>query len=166
MKFTAMAFTAALMIINVSVWASGTHDPNDHAKQAETTKKDEQSVFGIPGDPQKVSRTINVEMSDMMKFMSGDLKIKKGETIRFVVDNTKNKVKHEMMINTIDEIKEHAEYMKKFPNMDHAEENVVSVPPGKTGEIVWNFNTTGEFYYACLVPGHMEAGMINKIAVN
>jgi uncharacterized cupredoxin-like copper-binding protein len=32
-------------------------------------------------------------------------------------------------------------------------------------QVVWQFTRAGEFQYACLVPGHMEAGMIAKIAV-
>ena len=37
--------------------------------------------------------------------------------------------------------------------------------PGKEGEVVWQFTRAGEFHYACLIPGHMEAGMIAKITV-
>jgi uncharacterized cupredoxin-like copper-binding protein len=39
------------------------------------------------------------------------------------------------------------------------------VKPGDSGEIVWTFNRPGEFSYACLVPGHLEAGMIGKVVV-
>jgi uncharacterized cupredoxin-like copper-binding protein len=31
--------------------------------------------------------------------------------------------------------------------------------------MVWQFTKAGEFYYACLIPGHIEAGMIGKIKV-
>jgi len=39
------------------------------------------------------------------------------------------------------------------------------VAPGKTGEIVWTFNRAGEFDFACLIPGHYDAGMVGKIKV-
>ncbi|MDW8324838.1 MAG: plastocyanin, partial [Burkholderiales bacterium] len=39
------------------------------------------------------------------------------------------------------------------------------VAPGGRGEIVWRFNRPGEFFYACLIPGHYEAGMIGRIEV-
>jgi uncharacterized cupredoxin-like copper-binding protein len=39
------------------------------------------------------------------------------------------------------------------------------VKPGNTEEIVWQFTQAGAFYYACLIPGHFEAGMIGKIVV-
>jgi uncharacterized cupredoxin-like copper-binding protein len=39
------------------------------------------------------------------------------------------------------------------------------VEPGQRKEIVWQFTKPGEFYYACLMPGHMQAGMIGKVIV-
>lgn len=39
------------------------------------------------------------------------------------------------------------------------------VAPGRTGEIVWHFNRAGEFDFACLIPGHHEAGMVGRIKV-
>ena len=55
--------------------------------------------------------------------------------------------------------------MKKFPGMEHDEPYMAHVSPGKTDEIVWHFTKAGEFFYACLLPGHLEAGMIGKIVV-
>ena len=66
------------------------------------------------------------------------------------------KVMHEMVIGTMKELKDHAEMMRKFPDMEHDEPYMAHVAPGKQGEIVWQFTQPGEFY-ACLVPGHMEA---------
>lgn len=39
------------------------------------------------------------------------------------------------------------------------------VAPGQTGEIVWHFNRPGDFEFACLIPGHFEAGMVRRIRV-
>jgi uncharacterized cupredoxin-like copper-binding protein len=39
------------------------------------------------------------------------------------------------------------------------------VSPGTKQEIVWTFTKAGEFHYGCLLPGHLEAGMIGKIIV-
>ena len=96
--------------------------------------------------------------------MSGDIVVNKGDTVRFVVRND-GKVMHEMVIGTMQELKEHAELMRKYPGMEHDEPYMAHVAPGKTGEIVWQFTKAGEFHYACLLPGHMEAGMIAKIIV-
>jgi uncharacterized cupredoxin-like copper-binding protein len=112
----------------------------------------------------KISRTIDVEMSDAMRFSPADIKVKRGETIKFVLKN-KGKVKHEMVLGSIDELKEHAALMQKFPEMEHADPNMVSVDPGQTGELVWQFTKAGTFDFACLQPGHFEAGMVGKVAV-
>ena len=53
----------------------------------------------------------------------------------------------------------HAELMKKYPDMEHDDPNAKSVDPGKTAEILWRFSKAGEFEFACLIPGHKEAGM-------
>lgn len=55
--------------------------------------------------------------------------------------------------------------MKKMPGMEHSAANVIALRPGEAKEIVWRFSKSGEFQYACLLPGHLEAGMFGKIAV-
>jgi uncharacterized cupredoxin-like copper-binding protein len=55
--------------------------------------------------------------------------------------------------------------MVKFPGMEHDEPYMAHVPAGKTGEIVWTFNRAGEFDFACLIPGHYQAGMVGKVRV-
>jgi uncharacterized cupredoxin-like copper-binding protein len=70
-----------------------------------------------------------------------------------------------MVIGTLAELKEHAELMKKFPDMEHDAPYMAHVKPGTTQEIVWQFNRAGEFNYACLIAGHFEAGMIGKVIV-
>lgn len=122
------------------------------------------TVFGKPGNINKVTRTMTVDMNDNMRFNPEKITVKKGETIKFVVKNS-GKIKHEMVLGSIDKIKEHAAMMKKMPTMEHAEENMVTVDPGKTGEIVWQFTKAGKLDFACLQPGHFEAGMKGKIAV-
>lgn len=121
-------------------------------------------TFGAPGDPGKVTRTIEVEMNDEMKFVPNQIRVKRGETIRFRVRNV-GAMKHEMVIGTLEELKAHAELMRKFPEMEHADPNQVVVDPGKTGELVWHFTKSGAFDIGCLQPGHFEAGMVGKIWV-
>ena len=47
----------------------------------------------------------------------------------------------------------------------HSAPHMAHVKPGNTEEIVWTFNKPGEFNFACLIAGHMEAGMIGKVTV-
>lgn len=116
---------------------------------------------GRPGDPKKPARTITVIMRDddgTMKFEPSRFEVKKGEQVRFVIEN-KGALKHEFTLATVEENKKHGEMMKKFPEMEHDDPNAKSVEPGKTAEIVWQFTKAGTFEFACLIPGHYEAGM-------
>jgi uncharacterized cupredoxin-like copper-binding protein len=124
-----------------------------------------ESMAGMAGDPAKASRTVAVEMNDNMRFTPGQVSVKAGETVRFFVVN-KGKVPHEMVIGTAEEIAEHAEMMKKMPGMVHQEANQITLAPGQRGGIVWQFAKAGTVTYACLAPGHKEAGMVGTIEVN
>lgn len=138
------------------------HGEGNHGKKKDQRTGGHATALGKPGDPQKVTRTIEVDMTDAMRFKPATIKVKRGETIRFLVRNT-GKVKHEMVLGTIGELKKHAELMRKFPEMEHADPNQVVVEPGKTGELIWQFTRAGTFDFACLQPGHFEAGMVGKI---
>ncbi|MDO8777191.1 MAG: cupredoxin family protein [Burkholderiaceae bacterium] len=124
-------------------------------------------AIGKPGVASKVTRTVNVDMKDDMRFHSSNFNVKQGETVRFVAKNS-GRVKHEMVLGTETELKEHYEVMKKNPEMEHADDNMVTVAPGKTGEIIWQFTKAGKVDFACLQPGHFDAGMkgLIKVAAN
>ena len=160
------------------------HGEGGHGKpKAVDYSKAEEMPFGKAGNPKMAARTIRIGMHDTMRFvaaaqgraadvqpgttphsMPADIVVKRGETVRFLVRND-GKVMHEMVIGAMKDLKEHAELMRKFPNMEHDEPYMAHVAPGKEGELVWQFTKAGEFHYACLIPGHMEAGMIAKITV-
>jgi uncharacterized cupredoxin-like copper-binding protein len=122
------------------------------------------SALGKPGDPARVDRAIEIATGDDMRFSPNEIRIKRGQTIRFRVVNG-GQMKHEMVLGALAELKEHAALMRKFPEMEHDDPNAVTVEPGKTGELVWRFTRAGNFDFACLVPGHFEAGMRGRILV-
>ena len=110
---------------------------------------------GNPGDPDKVSRTIEITMVDN-RFRPSEISVKKGETIKFILKNT-GKKKHEMVIGTPEELNKHAKMLKKFPDMEQPNKpNMVAVNPGKTGELIWQFTDTGAVNFACPMPGHSK----------
>lgn len=123
----------------------------------------EQKPWGIAGDA-RGARTIEIRMGDDMRFRPERIAVRQGETIRFVVRN-RGKVLHEMVIGTPGELREHAALMKKFPKMEHDEPYMTHVKPGRKGNVVWNFNRPGTFQFACLIPGHFDAGMTGTIVV-
>ncbi len=121
-------------------------------------------AMGAPGDPKKVSRTILVHMSGDMKFTPAKVIVKRGQTIKFVVRNA-GQVKHEMVIGSMTELQQHAEMKRKMPGMEHAEPNQVTLDPGQAGDLVWQFTKAGAADFACLLPGHFEAGMKGEVLV-
>ena len=55
--------------------------------------------------------------------------------------------------------------MMKFPEMEHDGPNSRRLDAEHHGEMLWQFTEVGEFEFACLIPGHLEAGMRGTIVV-
>ena len=122
---------------------------------------------GEPGDPQKPLRTVKVSMLEDGKRMLFDppsIEVRLGEQIRFVLFNEGSEY-HEFVLSTHAENRKHAEFMKKFPKMEHNDPNARRLSALSSGELLWKFTRRGEFEYACLIPGHFQAGMHGKIIV-
>jgi uncharacterized cupredoxin-like copper-binding protein len=122
---------------------------------------------GMPGDPKKPARVIKIDMKEEDKRMMFDLAqitVRKGEQIRFVLFNEGTE-SHEFVLATTAENRKHAELMKKFPGMEHADPNAKRLTVFEQGDLLWQFTKTGEFEFACLIPGHREAGMFGKVTV-
>lgn len=129
-----------------------------------STMSDTPSAVGQPGDPAKVARTIELAMDDNMRFTPSEIQVKVGETVRFFIKN-KGNITHEMVIGSMADLKAHAAEMRKMPGMKHTEPNMITLAAGKMGGLVWKFGQAGTVDFACMVPGHMEAGMVGKIEV-
>ena len=156
-----IAMLASTMLASAPVFA---HGDSKNDKKVARPISTEEKTFGREGDPGKVSVTVRVDMSDKMRFTPARLTVRQGETVKFVVRNG-GRVMHEMVLGTMQDLKEHAELMKKHPGMEHDEPHMSHVAPGKTGSMVWQFTRAGEFHFGCLLPGHFEAGMVGQIRV-
>lgn len=165
-----LVFILALACTPALSFAAGEHSDGHSMGEHSMSGHDMSSTtsmagVGRPGDPAKVDRTIDVVMDDSMRFKPSQINVKAGETIRFFVKNA-GKIPHEMVIGSIAELKEHAEEMRRMPNMQHAEPNMITLKAGQRGGLVWTFDQPGTVDFACLIPGHMEAGMVGKVNVN
>lgn len=154
-----LAALAAALAFAAPAWSHG----DAHAGKPSAAVVKEQRPWGIAGDA-KGARTIELRMGDDMRFQPERIEVKEGETIRFVVRN-RGKLLHEMVIGTPAALQEHAALMKKFPGMEHDEPYMAHVAAGRQGGMAWNFNRPGTFQFACLIPGHFEAGMVGTIIV-
>lgn len=159
---------AALALAALLPLAAAAHGPQGHGSghgaHQRAALPPEQKPWGIAGDPARVSRTIEIRMSDDMRFTPDRITVREGETVRLRAVN-RGKVMHEIVIGTPQELAAHAELMKKHPDMEHDEPYMAHVSPGRRGDIVWHFNRPGDFEFACLIAGHFEAGMVGRIRV-
>ena len=122
---------------------------------------------GEPGNPKKPARIVQITMREgdgKMMFIPERVEVRRGEQIRFVLRNN-GELDHEFLLATTEENLKHGELMKKFPEMEHDDPNGKRLKPKATSEITWRFTKAGEFEFACLIPGHHEAGMHGKIVV-
>lgn len=140
-----------------AAFAAGTHEGgHGHGEPG--------AAVGKPGVAAKVTRTVKVDMTDAMRFNPATLSVQQNETVRFLITNS-GKVKHELVLGTEQELKEHYEVMKKNPEMEHDDPNMVTLAPGKSGEVIWQFTKAGKVDFACLQPGHYDAGMKGAVTV-
>lgn len=143
--------------------AAFAHGDAGHAAP-KTATMPEQKPWGIAGDAKAVQRTITLRMTDDMRFTPSHIAVRRGETVRLRVEN-QGQVLHEVVLGTQATLDEHAQAMLRFPAMEHDEPYMAHVAPGKTGELLWNFNRAGRFDFACLIAGHYQAGMKGAIEV-
>lgn len=122
---------------------------------------------GEPGDPKKPAKSISVDMLEAdgkMLFAPDRLEVRRGQQVRFLLRNS-GELEHEFVLGTTEDNLRHAEEMQASPDMGHDEPNGKRLEPNETGEIVWRFTKAGTFEFACLIPGHREAGMTGFVAV-
>lgn len=154
-SFVTVAVVLALAGSSSLAFAGGSHQGGH---------EDSEASVGALGEAAKVTRTVNVDMTDTMRFNPASIQAAQGETIRFVVKNS-GQVKHEFVLGSEKELKEHYAMMLKMPEMEHADANQVTVAPGKTGEVIWQFTKAGTINFACLQAGHYDAGMKGAVTV-
>ena len=123
-------------------------------------------MIGVEGKEKNIDRVINVSMYDNY-YQPNKFKIKKNETIKFVVENkgelvhefniaTKEThlkhqpemqmmVEHEILLADKIDKKKMMEMAKKNPSMAHKHSNSVLLSPGESAELIWKFSITMTF---------------------
>ena len=152
-----LACASAALVAASPAFAAGTADGHHHEHGS--------AAIGEAGEASQVTRTVEVEMRDSMQFVPSRIAVKLGETVRIVVKNT-GQLTHEIVLGSEKDLKAHAELMKKFPEMEHAEPNMLTLAAGKSGELLWKFSRAGVVNFACLQPGHFDAGMKGQVRVS
>ena len=135
-----------------------------HGAHASPHAAANQQPWGIAGQATASTRTINLRMTDDMRFTPNQIHVKLGETVRIRVANA-GQVMHEIVLGTAQTLDAHAQAMLQQPGMAHGEAFMAHVPPQANGELVWTFNRPGTFDLACLIAGHYQAGMRGTVTV-
>jgi uncharacterized cupredoxin-like copper-binding protein len=156
MKIRILMTALAAATLATGALASGTHAGGHGTSGAS---------IGEAGQASQVTRTVEVDMLDTMRFAPSSIAVKRGETIRFVVKNS-GQLKHEFVLGTTKDLKAHYALMLKHPEMEHEDDNSVTVAPASTGEVIWKFTQAGPVNFACLHPGHYDAGMKGSVKVS
>jgi len=106
---------------------------------------------GTVADP----RPITIDMTDALAFTPKTVQVRKGETIRFILTNS-GKATHEFMLGPADKVAADAGDGKVTVEADELD-------AGSTHQIVYTFDGTGPYAFACHEPAHFEAGMAGTI---
>jgi uncharacterized cupredoxin-like copper-binding protein len=175
----ALVIAAGVWLSCMPVQAAGNHDGgHGHSEEAGHGA----AAFGMPGKTGEVSRTIDVRMAETddgaMVFEPSEIKVSKGETVKFALRNA-GELPHEFVLGDKARIQAHKKMMEMAAESghDHGHDsghghghghgggNSLQLEAGQTGDLVWRFSGGGHFEFACLIPGHYEAGMKGKLQV-
>ena len=161
MKFGKIALLTNILLVSTASLAGGSHD-HDHSNKAGSGLIE--TEFGEYGTQMHPTVTIEISMSDVMRFTPATIQVKQGDIVEFIHAN-EVQLMHEFVLGTLQSLNKHAEEMKQNPSMSHDKPFMVNIAPGETGTNTWQSTESGVFHFGCLIPGHYEAGMRGTVIV-
>lgn len=108
-------------------------------------------------------RIIKVSMTEF-SFIPNVVEIKAGETVKFIITND-GVIDHEFEVVTQHAIDEHIQGGHDGHDGNKGEQGdelELELAAGETGELTVTFDEAQELFFACLIPGHYEAGMVGE----
>lgn len=109
-------------------------------------------------------RTVQVEMTDELRFEPAEFTFQAGETVRFEVTNA-GQIVHEFLIGDEAAQDEFEMEMSEGDGMAHDTDAGVSVEPGESETFEYTFAEAGDLLAGCHEPGHYGGGMKATITV-
>lgn len=156
---------AALILVSLAIAGGPTAA---HAEPGEPGHAHKVFAAGEPGDASKPFRVIEVAMTEgdgTMAYDPSSVAVTVGEQVKIVLTN-RGALDHEFMLDSVEKNAKHRIAMQKNPEMEHDDPNGRRLKPSGTSEIFWKFSKAGTFEFACLIPGHSEAGMKGVVVVS
>jgi uncharacterized cupredoxin-like copper-binding protein len=160
MKRSSLKPTLAALLIGAGLFALGAPVPL-------LAHDAEHFAAGEPGNPKKPFRTVEISMHEgdgTMGYTPTKLEVRRNEQVKFIIRNV-GALAHEFVLADTAANLKHAALMQKYPDMEHDDPNGKTVQSNAKAEILWRFTKRGTFEFACLIPGHREAGMIGHVTV-
>jgi uncharacterized cupredoxin-like copper-binding protein len=109
-------------------------------------------------------RTVQVQMTDELRFEPAEFTVQAGETVRFEVTNA-GAIVHEFLIGDEAAQDEFETEMSEGDGMAHDSDAGVSVEPGQTEAFEYTFAEAEQLLAGCHEPGHYDGGMVADITV-
>jgi uncharacterized cupredoxin-like copper-binding protein len=163
--FCATTLTATSALAHPGGHAPDTGMPDPRGSGAPLPPPAPERAYGRAGDAAKSSRTVAVELTSNGGCSPGSIPVKQGETLRLVAKNA-GAAEQDLALGTASDLKAHAEMVQKFPQMQVSQANRVTVRPGESRDLVWQFTRTGEFNLACGAPTRFDAAVAGKVVVS
>lgn len=107
------------------------------------------------------TRTIDVSMTDDLRYNPDAFTVRAGETIRFAITNP-TAIEHEFLL--VDEAVQNLHAGTMAAGMTH-DGHSISIPAGQTRELIFTFRVPDQLQIGCHVAGHYKAGMRANVNV-
>lgn len=136
--------------------------PDRHGRGRPVDSPEREFTFGRPGESDRVSRTVNLELSDGLRILPASFNVARGETVRIIVHNP-GKLRHQLLLGDLHYQHEHSLTRQLMARAGDSSVNALAISPGETAELLWAFEGPNDVDIACHYPGHYEAGMRARV---
>jgi uncharacterized cupredoxin-like copper-binding protein len=123
-------------------------------------------AFGrrLPSYDVDVKRIIDIDLRDGAWSGPRPIRVKVGDILRFELHNV-GSLAHEFRLGDPAYQREHALMLERMRGVRHADSNAITLAPGKTRSIVWQFGSEPVVQLACHEPGHYQSGEVLTVIV-
>ena len=162
MKKLLVIYTALLALTMVSCSDSSPQHAGHENRGHDAAGGENGAVPGTPASPSAATREVKITTHDQLRFEPDRIEVRAGEVVMFTVQNI-GKTRHEFVLGDAKYQEMHGKDMQSGHMADGA--NAVSLEPGETKRLTWEFGEAGTLQFGCHEPGHFEGGMVGEITI-
>lgn len=119
-------------------------------------------AIGRYGEAAYVDRVVEISMLDSLRYEPNLIMVRQNETIRFVMHN-RGLVKQDWTLGLSAPLRALAQQLVLEPSTPV--NPLLTLAPGQSGELIWQFTEVGNVDFASLQPGQYGAGMVGRVMV-